>query len=96
MPRIKGVNGRVEILKALAEADRPLSIREIQERTGRNWNAIWYWLRDGENKNNLVKTGCVVELRKKDYTTNRAQDEYVYALSKYGRKYCIQDSNKDD
>ncbi len=89
MPRRKDVNGYEVILKTLLESDKPLSIRELQAKTGLEWNAIWYWLRNKDNKNNLVVKGCVVEIRNKDYTLNRAQDEYVYALSEFGKLYCI-------
>jgi len=93
MPRRSGVDGRELILKALIESDKPLSIRELQKLTGLEWNAIWYWLRNRNNDNNLVKNGCVVEIRNKDYTLNRAQDEYIYALSKFGKIYCINQKN---
>jgi len=96
MPRRKDVNGYEAILKALAESDKPLSIRELQAKTGLEWNAIWYWLRNRENKNNLVAKGCVVEIRKKDYTLNIAQDEYIYALSEFGKIYCIKKEKLED
>jgi len=96
MPRRSGLDGKESILKVLAESNRPMSIRELQRETGLNWNAIWYWLRNRENKNNLVKQGCVVEIRKKDYTLNKAQDEYVYALSEFGKRYCLMIKEEDE
>ncbi|MCF6194761.1 MAG: hypothetical protein L3J46_10570 [Kangiellaceae bacterium] len=94
MGRKEGFNGAEKILEILANADRPLSMREIQRMAGVNWNTVWYWLRDQKNKRNLVVNGCVVEMRKKDYTLNKAQDQFVYALSKFGRKFCLQNAKE--
>ena len=89
MGRRKGFRGDLEILKLLAREGRPMSMKEISEKLGLNKNAVWYWLGDPRNEDNLVSRGCVVKIRKKDYTLNRAQDMYLFEISEYGRKNCL-------
>jgi len=88
MGRKRGVRGDLLILEALEKHGR-LTMRQLQEVTGLYWNAIWNWLRNPDNKNNLVATGCVREVRRVDKTSRFAQDEYEYELTEFGKKFCI-------
>jgi len=88
MPRRKEVDGELQILKALKDGS-PKSMRELEKITGLNWNAIYYWLRNQDNKNNLVVRGCVEEIRVVDETSNRAQDMFKYRITEYGLRVCL-------
>ena len=88
MPRREGVDGRKLILECLKDG-KPRSIRELEKETGLRWNAIYYWLRNKENPENLVLKGCVEEIRVVDKTLNVAQDMYKYKITEYGLKYCL-------
>ena len=88
MPKVEGVNGKLRILQALAEKGE-LSIRDLERETGLNWNAIYYWLRNRDNDENLVVKGCVEEVRVVDETLNRAQDMYKYRITEFGLKVCL-------
>jgi len=82
MPRLNRL--AIKILEAVKE--KPKSMRELQKELGVNWNAIRYHLKIKED--NLVREGCLSEIRNVGETTNRAQDMYLY---KKGERYedCI-------
>jgi len=86
--RRKGVSGERLILEALKDG-KPKSIRELEKLTGLNWNAIYHWLRNKENQNNLVLRGCVEEIRVVGETLNIPQDMYKYKITEYGLKVCL-------
>lgn len=88
MPREEGKDGKFLILNALKDGN-PKSIRELMNETGLHWNALWYWLRNEKNRENLVAKGCVREIRVVDETLNRAQDMYRYQITDFGLKFCL-------
>jgi len=65
-----------EILGVIGE--KPKSIRRIQSEINREWFSLYRMLRDKTNPRNLVRRGCVEEVRIVDKTLNVAQDMYAY------------------
>jgi len=86
--RISGVDVEKDILLTLQE-EGPMTMRELQRKLGRYWNAVHYHLR--AKKDNLVARGCVVEERIVGETSNRAQSMFKYRINPEMIDECLQD-----